>query len=162
MKSLEIFLLIMILILFALELAAIFLPVLPDSLFFWAAVILYRLIKTNINYSLYFWIGAILISIFIFLADYLANAYFIKKNGGDFKTVIATILGMIGGSFLLGPLGFIIGPFIFIFIFEYWQSKDRANSFKLALSSIFAFLASTAARFGMQLFLMIWFFIEIA
>ncbi|MFW5737143.1 MAG: DUF456 domain-containing protein [Halanaerobium sp.] len=158
----EIFLIIMLLILFALEIAAIFLPVLPDSIFFWAAVILYRLIKTDISYSTYFWIGAILITVLVFLADYLANAYFIKKQGGSNRTIMAAVVGMIVGTIFLGPLGFIIGPFILIFTAEYWQSRNKKNSFKLALSSIFAFLASTASRLAMQIFLMIWFFIEIS
>ncbi|MFP4198082.1 MAG: DUF456 domain-containing protein [Halanaerobium sp.] len=157
----EIFLIIMLLILFALEIAAIFLPVLPDSIFFWAAVILYRLIKTDISYSTYFWIGAILITVLVFLADYLANAYFIKKQGGSNRTIMAAVVGMIVGTIFLGPLGFIIGPFILIFTAEYWQSRNKKNSFRLALSSIFAFLASTVSRLAMQIFLMIWFFIEI-
>jgi len=157
----DVFLIIMILILFALEIAAIFLPVLPDSIFFWAAVILYRVIKTNISYSPYFWTGAVLITVIVFLADYLANAYFIKKRGGSNRTIIAAAAGMIFGTIVLGPLGFIIGPFIVIFVTEYWQSRNKKNSFKLALSSIFAFVASTASRLGMQIFLMIWFFIEI-
>ncbi len=157
----EFFLLIMVLILFAVEIAAIFLPVLPDSVFFWAAVILYRLIKTDIAYSSYFWTGAVLITIIVFLADYLANAYFIKKQGGTNRTIMAAVVGMIVGTIFLGPLGFIIGPFILIFIAEYWQSRNKKNSFKLALSSIFAFLASTASRLTMEIFLMIWFFIEI-
>ena len=157
----EIFLIIMVLILFAVEIAAIFLPVLPDSVFFWAAVILYRLIKTDISYSPYFWTGAVLITVVVFLADYMANAYFIKKRGGSNRTIIAAAVGMIVGTIFLGPLGFIIGPFILIFIAEYWQSRNKSNSFKLALSSILAFVASTASRLGMQIFLMIWFFIEI-
>lgn len=157
----DIFLLIMVVVLFALEIAAIFLPVLPDSVFFWAAVILYRLIKTNTAYSPYFWTGAVLITIIVFLADYLANAYFIKRQGGSKRTIFAAVLGMILGTVFLGPLGFIIGPFILIFIVEYWRSRSKKNSIKLASSSIFAFLASTAARLSMQIFLMIWFFIEI-
>ena len=136
----EIFLLIMLLILFALEIAAIFLPVLPDSVFFWSAVILYRIIKTDVSYSPYFWTGAVLITVIIFLADYLANAYFIKKQGGSNRTIAAAVIGMVVGTIFLGPLGFIIGPFLLIFIAEYWQSRNKKNSFKLALSSIFCLL----------------------
>lgn len=161
MVNLDIFLIIMVLILFSVEIAAIFLPVLPDSIFFWAAVILYRLIKNNAAYSPYFWIGAVLITVLVFSADYLANAYFIKKRGGTNRTIFTAAVGMIIGTIFLGPLGFIIIPFILIFITEYWQSRNKKNSFKLAFSSIFAFLAGTAARLTMQIFLMIWFFIEI-
>ena len=157
----DIFLLIMVLILFAVEIAAIFLPVLPDSVFFWAAVILFRVIKTEISYSPYFWTGAILITVLIFFADYLANAYFIKKRGGSNRTIFAAVVGMMFGTIFLGPLGLIIAPFILIFVTEYWQSRNKKNSFKLALGSIFAFLTSTAVRLSMQIFLMIWFFIEI-
>jgi hypothetical protein len=159
--KLDIFLVIMVLILFAVEIAAIFLPVLPDSVFFWAAVILFKIIKTDINYSLYFWIGAILITVLIFFADYLANAYFIKKRGGSNRTIFAAVVGMLFGTIFLGPLGLIIAPFILIFVTEYWQSRNKEDSFKLALGSIFAFLTSTAVRLSMQIFLMIWFFIEI-
>lgn len=157
----NLFLIIMVIILFSLEIAAIFLPVLPDSVFFWSAVLLYSLIQTEVSYSLYFWLGAILVTILVFLADYLANAYFIKKQGGSNKTIAAAVVGMISGTIFIGPLGFIVGPFVLIFLFEYWQSRNRKNSFKLALSSIFAFLTSTLSRLGLQLFLMIWFFIEI-
>lgn len=157
----DIFLLLMIIILFSLEIAAIFLPVLPDSVFFWSAVLLYSFINKTVSYSNYFWIGAILVTILIFTADYLANAYFIKKRGGTNKTIAAALVGMIIGTIFLGPLGFIIGPFLLIFIFEYWQSRNKRNSFKLALSSIFAFLASTFSRLGLQIFLMIWFLFEI-
>jgi uncharacterized protein YqgC (DUF456 family) len=160
-KKLDIFLIIMVLILFAVEIAAIFLPVLPDSVFFWAAVILFRVIKTEISYSPYFWTGAILITVLIFFADYLANAYFIKKRGGSNRTIFAAVVGMLFGTIFLGPLGFIIAPFVLIFVTEYWQSRNKENSFKLALGSIFAFLTSTAVRLSMQIFLMIWFFIEI-
>ena len=76
----DVFIIIMILILFTVDLAAVFLPILPDSIFFWAAVIIYRLIKADISYSPYFWTGAFLITVIVFLADYLANAYFIKKQ----------------------------------------------------------------------------------
>ena len=152
---------IIVLILFAVEIAAIFLPVLPDSVFFWAAVILFRVIKTEISYSPYFWTGALLITVLIFFADYLANAYFIKKRGGSNRTIFAAVFGMLFGTIFLGPLGFIIAPFILIFVTEYWQSRNKENSFKLALGSIFAFLTSTAVRLSMQIFLMIWFFIEI-
>jgi len=159
--KLDIFLLIMVLILFAVEIAAIFLPVLPDSVFFWAAVILFRVIKTEISYSPYFWTGAILITVLIFFADYLANAYFIKKRGGSNRTIFAAVVGMMFGTIFLGPLGLVIAPFILIFVTEYWQSRNKEDSFKLALGSIFAFLTSTAVRLSMQIFLMIWFFIEI-
>ena len=76
-------------------------------------------------------------------------------------SIIAAAVGMLAGTIFLGPLGFIIGPFVLIFAAEYWQSRNKKNSFKLALSSIFAFVASTASRLGMQIFLMVWFFIEI-
>lgn len=157
----DIFLLILIIVLFSLEIAAIFLPILPDSIFFWSAVIIYKIAKPALSYSTYFLVAAVLITILMFLADYLANAYFIKKQGGSNKTILAAGLGMIIGTIFLGPFGFILGPFILIFILEYWQSRNKKNSFKLALSSIFAFFASTFSRLALQAFLMVWFLIEV-
>lgn len=152
---------IIIIVLFILELAAIFVPLLPDSVFFWSAVILYRIIMPEFEYSIYFWIGAVIITILVFLANYLSNAYFVKRKGGSNKTVIAAVIGIFLGAFIFGPPGFIIGPFLLIFIVEYWQSKNRENAVRLAFSSLSAFFASTFARLLMQLFLIIWFFIEI-
>ncbi len=157
----ETFLLIIIIVLFTAEIAAVFLPFLPDTVFFWAAVLLYYFIDSNAVYSLYFWIGAVLITIIILAADYFSNLYFIKKQGGSNRTIITAVLAMILGTFLFGPLGFIVLPFVLIFLVEFWKSRNKRNSFKLALSSIFAFFASALAKLGMQLFLMIWFFIEI-
>ena len=150
-----------IIILFALEVAAVFLPVLPDTVFFWTAVILYRFLKTDVSYSPYFLAGAVIITIIILLADYLSNLYFIKKQGGSKRTIFTAILGMVVGTIFFGPIGFILLPFISIFIVEYWRSRNRSNSLKLAFSSILAFLAGTIARLTMQLFLMAWFLIEI-
>ncbi|ADQ15263.1 DUF456 domain-containing protein [Halanaerobium hydrogeniformans] len=157
----EVLLYIIIILLFIVELAAIFIPLLPDSVFFWAAVILYRVIIPDFEYSIYFWIAAVIITVLVFLANYLSNAYFVKRQGGSNKTVIAAVLGIFLGTLIMGPLGFIIGPFLLIFVVEYWQSKNRDNALRLALSSLSAFFASAFARFFMQLFLIIWFFIEI-
>ncbi|MFW6000987.1 MAG: DUF456 domain-containing protein [Halanaerobium sp.] len=157
----ESFLLIMVIILFAAEIAAIFLPFLPDTVFFWSAVLLYRFIDSNTVYSLYFCLGAVLITIIILSADYFSNLYFIKKRGGSNRTVITAVLAMIFGTIFLGPLGFILLPFISIFLIEFWKSRNKKNSFKLALSTIFAFFAGTFVKLGMQLFLMLWFFIEV-
>lgn len=153
--------LLIIIILFALEVAAVFLPVLPDTVFFWTAVILYRFLKADVSYSPYFWAGAVIITIIILLADYLSNLYFIKKQGGSKRTIFTAIMGMIVGTIFFGPIGFILLPFVSIFIVEYWRSRNRSNSLKLAFSSILAFLAGTIARLTMQLFLMAWFLIEI-
>ena len=151
----------MILILFIIEIAAIFLPFLPDTVFFWSAVLLYRFIDSASVYSSYFWVGAILVSIIILTADYFSNLYFIKKQGGSSRTVITAVLAMVLGTILFGPLGFILLPALAVFLVEYWKSRNKKNSFKLALSSIFAFFAGAFAKLGMEIFLMIWFFIEI-
>ncbi|SFL38357.1 DUF456 domain-containing protein [Halanaerobium salsuginis] len=153
----DIFLIILVLILFSLEIIAIFLPVLPEGVFFWLAIILYKFIKVDLSYSIYFWIAAIIVTILLFLADYLAGAYFIKKRGGSNKTILAAGIGIILGALFLGPLGFIIGPFLTIFILEFYLSRNKNKSFQIALSSIFALITGTTAKLILELFLMIWF-----
>jgi len=157
----EYFVLVILLVLFALETAAVFLPLLPDTVFFWTAVLLYRFVFADVNYSLYFWIGSLLITALILSADYISNVYFIKKQGGSRNTVLTALLAMFFGVLFFGPIGFIVLPFLSIFLLEYWKSRNREDSLKLAFSSIFAFFASTFVRFMMQMFLIIWFFIEI-
>lgn len=158
MEALIIFLII---ILFILNIVGVFVPALPDSLFFWIAILIYRFLMPDVFYSNYFWIASVLITLIIFSADYIANLYFIKKEGGSSQTIFAALVGIMLGIIFIGPAGIIIGPFLFIFISEYWRSRDRENSFKLASSAIFAFFASTVARFILQLFLIIYFIIEI-
>jgi hypothetical protein len=97
------------------------------------------------------------VTILLFLADYLAGAYFIKKRGGSNKTILAAGIGIILGALFLGPLGFIIGPFLTIFILEFYLSRNKNKSFQIALSSIFALITGTTAKLILELFLMIWF-----
>src|SRR6056297_384288 len=100
----EYFVLVILLVLFALETAAVFLPLLPDTVFFWTAVLLYRFVFADVNYSLYFWIGSLLITALILSADYISNVYFIKKQGGSRNTVLTALLAMFFGVLFFGPI----------------------------------------------------------
>ncbi|MGM0602977.1 MAG: DUF456 domain-containing protein [Bacillota bacterium] len=148
-------------LLLILNIVGVFIPALPDSLFFWIAILLYRFVMPEVYYTVYFWTASILLTVLIFLTDYLANVYFIKKEGGGKDTMLAAAVGLILGIIFMGPVGIVAGPFLLIFVFEYWKSRNRKNSFKLAAGAITAFFAGTAARFILQLILIIWFIIEI-
>lgn len=157
----ELFIIFLTAVLLIFNIIGVFIPALPDSLFFWIAILLYRFVMPGTIYSPYFWTASILLTLLIFSADYLANIYFIKKKGGGRDTMFAAAVGLVLGIIFLGPVGIAVGPFLFIFVSEYWKSRDRENSFKLALSAIMGFFAGTAARFFLQLILIIWFIIEI-
>ena len=70
-------------------------------------------------------------------------------------------IGVIIGSFIYPPFGIILVPFILVFIAEMLVRKDPRHAGKVAIASLFAFLSSTFAKGVIQLFMIVWFFIEV-
>ncbi len=154
------FLWFIIILFFIIDLIGAVLPAFPDALFYWLAILLYRFtISQQLSFS--FWVGAILLTFILYLADYLAGVYFIKKEGGSTTSLIAAALGLIVGSIFFPPFGVVIGPFLMVFVVEYWKYKDKNNALRIARGTLFAFFSSTVMKIILQLVMVGWFFLEI-
>ena len=152
---------ILIIILFLTGLVGVFVPMIPDIVPVWIAVLIYQFGPYNIILPNVFWVSLVIITIISIFSDFFANAFAVKKSGGSNLSVIAAIIGVVIGLVFFGPLGVIIGPFVVIFIVEYLKSnsRDYKKSLKIAFSTVFAYIGSAMVKLLLIIFIIIWFFI---
>ncbi|MCK4562782.1 MAG: DUF456 domain-containing protein, partial [Flavobacteriaceae bacterium] len=92
-----------------------FLPVLPGPITGWIGLLLLFLTKT-VPMSYTFLGITLVVSIIIWVLDYIIPAMGTKKFGGSKAGAIGTTIGLILGLISPIPLGFIIGAFLGAFI----------------------------------------------
>ena len=92
-------------------LIATFVPIIPATLMIWGAALLHGVLTgfQPIDWGFLAGLGALAIA--AMLVDNLAAAWGAKKFGGSSAAAWGAVLGGLVGL-LLGPLGFIIGPFL--------------------------------------------------
>ena len=139
----------------------IFVPMIPDIIPVWIGVIIYQFGPFTMDLPFNFWVVLVIVTIITILSDFLANAIAVRKSGGSNVSVIAALLGLALGLIILGPIGVILGPFVAIFLAEYYrgQKKDYNKPLKIAFSTVFAFLGSAVVKIILILLVIIWFFI---
>ncbi|MDT8860479.1 DUF456 family protein [Alkalihalobacillus sp. MEB130] len=152
---------ILIIALFVLSFAGLIFPIIPSILVLWGGFLLYAFAISGEVLSVWFWMGAIVLTAVILCADLIASQYFVKKYGGSKWGERMAAIGVIIGSFVYPPFGLIVVPFILVFIAEMASSKNAQQAVKVAIASLLAFLSSTFAKFVIQFVLIIWFVIEI-
>ncbi|MCF8000569.1 MAG: DUF456 family protein [Halanaerobiales bacterium] len=152
---------VIIILLFIISVIGVFVPMVPDIIPVWISVLIYQFGPFNYTLPRSFWFVLIIFSVISLLADFLTNAIVVKKSGGSNLSVIAALIGLAIGLVFLGPLGIIIGPFAAIFLAEYYQSqsKEYNKPFKIAFSTVFAFIGSGIVKAILLFSIIIWFFI---
>lgn len=143
------------------SLAGIVIPIIPDALLVWGGFLIYQFILAEQSLSAWFWWGMAGITLLIVLADVLANMLFVKKYGGSKLGMVASVIGLLIGPFVLGPLGILIGPILLVFMAEWVRNKDGVLSMKIALSTLAAFFGSAAVKLVLQVVMIIAFFVAI-
>jgi uncharacterized protein YqgC (DUF456 family) len=136
-------------------------PIIPSVFVIWAGVILYHF---GINSNELSWISLtmlVLLTILLFLADYLANLHFVDKAGGSKWGMRAATIGLIIGSFVIPPFGVIIVPFVLVLIAEMMQKKTFKVSIKVAVATLIAFLSGTFAKAIIQLIMIVVFVFDV-
>lgn len=158
----EIFLWVVVVLLFLLSIAGIFLPVLPDTILLWAGFLLYHFFIADPGAGLpaSFWWGMVVLSILLYGADLLTNMYFVKKYGGSKWSSIAAAVGIILGIFVFPPFGMLILPFVFVVLVEFMvQKQSMERAVKAGVGSLIGFLGSAVVKVILQVTMIIWFFI---
>ncbi|KHF38771.1 DUF456 domain-containing protein [Halalkalibacter okhensis] len=145
--------------LFVLSFVGLIFPIIPSVLVLWGGFLLYVFMLGSL--SVWFWIGAGVLTLVILCADLIASQYFVKKYGGSKWGERMAAIGVIVGSFIYPPFGLIVVPFLLVFITEFASSQNGQHAFKVAVASLLAFLSSTFAKCMIQLILIIWFVIEV-
>ncbi|UIO40304.1 DUF456 domain-containing protein [Brevibacillus brevis] len=158
----EILLWVVVVLLFLLSIAGIFLPVLPDTILLWGGFLLYHFFIADPGAGLpaSFWWGMVVLSILLYGADLLTNMYFVKKYGGSKWSSIAAAAGIILGIFVFPPFGMLILPFVFVVLVELMvQKQSMERAVKAGVGSLIGFLGSAVVKVILQVTMIIWFFI---
>ncbi|MEW6298792.1 MAG: DUF456 family protein [Thermodesulfobacteriota bacterium] len=145
-------------LLFILGLAGTVLPVLPGAPLIWLGMLVYGLFTGfgKLTVGFYVWQGvAVAVTLLI---DYAATAYGTKRYGGSSAAIYGSIAGLLIGPFILGPLGFVIGPFAGALIGELVKGKRAEAAFRAAFGTLIGVVGGTMLKFAVEIGMIVWFF----
>lgn len=141
--------------------ASVIFPIIPAPLVLWIGFLAYFFFIDGDSLSMFFWIGAILLTILLIVSDIIANSYFVKRYGGSKWGERMAAVGVIIGSFIIPPFGIIVIPFVLVISTELIQKRTTDDAFKAAIGSLLGFLSGTVAKVVIQIILIVWFFFDI-
>ncbi|BCU51624.1 DUF456 domain-containing protein [Staphylococcus auricularis] len=135
-------------------------PVIPSVLMIWIGFLIYQFGFHNGHLSWVFYISMAILTVLMFVADFVTNKYFVSKFGGSKLSEYAALIGVIIGCFVFPPFGIIIVPFILVFVVELIKEPDVLKALKASFGSVVAFLTSSIAKAGILIVMMVWFFVD--
>ena len=147
--------------LFVLSFVGLIYPIIPSSLLIWVGFILYHFFINNEELTWLFWIIMAVFTIILFVADMIANSYFVKKYGGSKWGERGAAVAVIAGSFIFPPFGILIVPFVTVFVIEIIQNRTMEEAIRSSFGSFIGFLGGTFAKIVIQLMMILWFIIVI-
>lgn len=136
-------------------------PIIPSVLMIWAGVAVYHFGINSDELSWISWTMLVLLTVLLFLADYLANLHFVDKAGGSKWGMRAATIGLIVGSFVIPPFGVIVVPFVLVLLAELLQKKTFQESAKVAVATLIAFLSGTFAKAVIQFIMIVVFAVDV-
>ncbi|HOV79591.1 MAG TPA: DUF456 family protein [Bacillota bacterium] len=137
------------------------LPALPGAPLIWLGMFVYGIFTKFNNLSWMFFIGQGLAVGLIFLIDYLAGIWGVKKYGGSAAAVWGSVIGGLIGVLVLGPFGLIFGPFIGSVAGELYQKSTPEKAFRVGIGTLIGFLGGTVLKLSIEILMIIWFFITV-
>lgn len=151
----------LIIICFALAFIALIKPIIPGVPVLWVGFLIYYFGISQDELNLWFWIIMGIFTAVIFIADFIANNYFLKKYGSTKIGERVGCVSVIVGSFIFPPFGLIIVPFISVFVTEKLQGKTPKEALKSAWATVVSFISSSLAKAILQIIMVIIFFVFI-
>ncbi|EEM17218.1 MULTISPECIES: DUF456 domain-containing protein [Bacillus] len=130
-------------------------PIIPGILALWAGYLIYHFAINGGELTISFWILQIIFTIIIFVADFIANGYFLKKYGSTKWGERVGMVSIIIGSFFFPPFGLIIIPFLSVFVTEIMHKKTPQEAFMVGIATVVGFLSSTVAKAILQIIMII-------
>ncbi len=143
---------------FAAGVAGTLLPALPGAPLILLGMIIYGLFTGFYNMSLWFFIFQGVAVGLIFLVDYAANAWGVRRYGGSKSAIWGSMAGLLLGVLLLGPLGIIIGPFLGAVAGELISQKPLDRAVKTGLGTLLGLAGGTVLKLVVEAGMIIWFF----
>lgn len=132
------------------------LPVLPDSPLSYIGLLFLHFTE-KYQFTTNFLIIWAVITVVVYVLDYIIPAWGTKKFGGSKRGVWGSIIGLLLGLIFFPPFGIIIGPFIGAVVAELSGGKDRKAAIKAGFGSFVGFLLGTLLKL-MASGMMAWYF----
>ncbi|HJF68071.1 MAG TPA: DUF456 domain-containing protein [Staphylococcus kloosii] len=151
----------LIIIAFALAFIGLIKPIIPSVLMLWVGFLIYQFGIHNSHLSWVFYVSMLLFTIFILVADFIMNKYFVNKFGGSKISEYVALIGVLVGCFVFPPFGIIIIPFMAVLVVELILESNFKQALSASFGSVIAFLASSIAQAIIMIIMVIWFFIEV-
>lgn len=137
------------------------LPALPGAPLIWLGMLIYGFFVKFQNLPLIFFIGQGLAVALIFLIDYLASIWGVRRYGGSREAVWGSVLGGVLGILLLGPFGLIFGPFIGAVAGELYRRSPLDKALEVGLGTLIGFLGGAVLKLAIEAVMIIWFFMAV-
>ncbi len=123
-----------------------FIPVVPATIIIWGAALIHALITgfQPLNWAYLLALGVLAAA--AMLVDNIAAAWGAKKFGGSTYAAWGALIGGLLGIFL-GPLGFLIAPFIGAIVFEIILAKKTLlEAIKSGIGTLLGILGGVGAK----------------
>ena len=158
----EIFIIILSILFCIIGLIGSFTPIIPAPLTCWVSFLILKL-SGVIYISNFFIIFTFIISISIFLIDFLLPSIGAKKFGGSKKGIFGCTIGLILGFVFLGIIGSLFGSIIGAFIGESMNKSDLKSRLNASIGAFIAFITGVFLKLSVSivfLFLLIKLIVE--
>ena len=136
------------------------LPVLPGPPLSYVGLLFLHFTE-KYQFSSRFLIIWAIITVVVYVLDYIIPAWGTKKFGGSRRGVWGSIIGLILGLFFFPPLGIIVGPFVGAVIGELSGGKDRTAAIRAGFGSFVGFLVGTMMKLIVSGMMAWYFFAEL-
>lgn len=146
---------------FAAGIAGTLLPALPGAPIIWAGMLVYGLVTKFNDLSTIFFIGQALAVAIIFVIDYAAGAWGVRRYGGSRYAVIGSLAGILLGIVLMGPAGLIFGPFVGAVGGELINKKPFDQAIRSGVGTLLGLAGGMVLKVGVEICMIIWFFVAI-
>lgn len=148
---------IIVVVLFFLGYAGLFLPVLPDYPLVLIGFAVYHFLINSEELRWFFWVVALLVGVVLFAIDYIASSVAVRHKGGSKFGMVAAFIGILLFPLFLGPLGMIVGPFVMVVLVEYAQNKNMNEALEIGYSTLVGFIGGVFVKFLVMTGMICWF-----
>lgn len=157
----EILAIILVVVLFIIGMIGTVYPVLPGVFAIYAAFFVYGFMVSFEAFGVWFWSIQTFILLILIVADYVVNAWGVKKFGGSKASVYGSTIGIIVGPFVIPAVGLIAGPFLGAVIGELIVGTKFKRALLIGWGSLVGLFSSVVVKIILQLVMIILFIIWI-
>jgi|SRR5699024_773599 len=158
-SNVDIFIWILIILLFIVSFIGIVVPVIPGTLLLWLGFFAYHFFINSNELTWLFWIAMGIFTIVSLGADFYINVFFVDQFGGSKWSKWGALIGTLIGIFVYPPIGIILIPLLVVFVIELSIQQSFKKGMYASLGTLAGFLSSAVAKVFLQIVMIIIFFI---